>query len=163
MEKHVFVKKFLPLAQQVSDMYGIHPVAVLAQCAVESGWGESALAVRHHNYFGITGYGCTNAYWQGRKSEASRSGLVFRSYDAPLNSFLDFGRLIASAYKAAAAVSHLYDAYAHEIAYSPYISEQNGDNRSSYKRMISRICHSLDTIINAKNTNNESRESPQDC
>ncbi len=151
MDKIIFTERFLPYAEQVEAMYGVHPVAVLAQSAVESGWGESSLATRHHNYFGITGYGCSNAYWHGKKSEPSSSGLVFRSYDTPLNSFLDFGRLISSAYKPAAAVSHLYDAYAHEIAYSPYISEQNGDNRSAYKRMISRICHSLDQIIYPKN------------
>ncbi len=150
MKKEAFVDKFLPLAQQVKALYSIHPVAVLAQCAVESGWGESSLCTHHNNYFGITGYGCSNAYWQGRKSEPSRSGLVFRSYDSPLHSFFDFGRLISTCYKAAAAVSHLYDAYAHEIAYSPYISEANGDNRSAYKRMISKICYSLDSIIYSK-------------
>ncbi len=149
MEKSIFIGRFLPLAVQTEELFGVNRVAVLAQCAVESGWGGSSLAARHHNYFGIVGYGCCNAYWKGRKSEPSRSGLVFRSYDSPADSFFDFGRLISSAYQTAAAVSHIYGAYAHEIAYSPYISEQNGDCRSSYKRMITSICNDLDKRIKA--------------
>lgn len=153
-----FVDKFLPAALQVEAMYGVHPVACLAQCAVESGWGASSLAACHHNYFGIIGYGARNSYWTGRKSPAGRSGLVFRSYDTPVHSFLDFGRLIATAYKAAAAVSHLPEAYAHEIAYSPYLSEQNGDNREAYKKMIAQIGRSLEKIVEQKTKEHEERE-----
>lgn len=48
-------------------------------------------------------------------------GLVFRRYDRAENSFLDFARLIATAYKQAAAVSNYPRAYAREMAYSKYI------------------------------------------
>ena len=54
----------------------------------------------------------------------------------PHTSFLDFARLIRSAYPRAYHFSFQPEAYAKEIAYSPYISEQNGDNRDLYRRNI---------------------------
>ena len=45
-------------------------------------------------------------------------------------------RLIRSAYPRAYHFSFQPEAYAKEIAYSPYISEQNGDNRDLYRRNI---------------------------
>ena len=60
----------------------------------------------------------------------------FRHYEATHLSFLDFARLIRSAYPRAYHFSFQPEAYAKEIAYSPYISELNGDNRDLYRRNI---------------------------
>ena len=111
---------------------------ILAQGALESGWGTSMLATEHHNFFGLMGYGASNAYWHGQRAtfETAYGTHHFRHYEATHLSFLDFARLIRSAYPRAYHFSFQPEAYAKEIAYSPYISEQNGDNRDLYRRNI---------------------------
>ena len=115
---------------------------------------ELIVFIFNNNFFGLTGYGVANAYWHGGKTDQDKpGGLLFRRYDSPENSFLDFARLIATVYKQAAAVSHYPRAYAREIAYSRYISEVNGDNRAAYCKMLESIAQSLVPIV--YNLNNE--------
>lgn len=147
MDKQSFVKLYLPAACMAGDLYRINPVVILAQSAIETGWGESALARQYNNFFGLTGYGVVNTYWHGGKVSLEENGLLFRRYDAPENSFLDFARLISTAYRLAAAVSNYPAAYAREIAYSRYISEVNGDNRAAYEEMLTRIARSLMPLV----------------
>ena len=147
MEKGVFVKGYGGAARMAGELYGMNPVVILAQAAIESGWGESTLAVKYHNFFGITGYGVTNAYWHGGKTDLGNGGLLFRRYDTPEHSFLDFARLVFTAYPQAAAVSAYPAAYAQEIAYSRYISEVNGDNRAAYRKMLVSIARQIQLLI----------------
>lgn len=42
MKPKDFVKKFYPFAKQTQDKTGISAIAILAQAALESGWGEHA-------------------------------------------------------------------------------------------------------------------------
>lgn len=128
----------------------MNPVVILAQGALESGWGESVLAVKFHNFFGIAGYGVANAYWHGGKTDLGNGGLLFRRYDTPEHGFMDFARLVSSAYPQAAAVSFYPEAYAQEIAYSRYISEANGDNRAAYCRTLRRIAVDIGLIASFK-------------
>ena len=147
MEKGEFVKGYGGAARMAGELYGMNPVVILAQAAIESGWGESTLAVKYHNFFGITGYGVANAYWHGGKTDLGNGGLLFRRYDTPEHSFLDFARLVFSAYPQAAAVSAYPAAYAQEIAYSRYISEVNGDNRAAYRKMLVSIARQIQLLI----------------
>ena len=147
MEKGEFVKGYGGAARMAGELYGMNPVVILAKAAIESGWGESTLAVKYHNFFGITGYGVTNAYWHGGKTDLGNGGLLFRRYDTPEHSFLDFARLVFTAYPQAAAVSAYPAAYAQEIAYSRYISEVNGDNRAAYRKMLVSIARQIQLLI----------------
>ena len=147
MEKGVFVKGYGGAARMAGELYGMNPVVILAQAAIESGCGESTLAVKYHNFFGIMGYGVTNAYWHGGKTDLGNGGLLFRRYDTPEHSFLDFARLVFTAYPQAAAVSAYPAAYAQEIAYSRYISEVNGDNRAAYRKMLVSIARQIQLLI----------------
>ena len=135
MEKQVFIDKYGEMARMAGELYGLNPVVMLAQGALESGWGESVLAAK-----------VTNAYWHGGKTDLGNGGLQFRRYDSPQNSFLDFARLIHTAYPQAAAVSFYPEAYAQEMAYSRYISEANGDNRLAYRRALVRIAKDIKGI-----------------
>lgn len=91
MDKESFTRKYLPAARVAGELYGLNPVVILAQSAIESGWGESTLATLYNNFFGLTGYGVANAYWHGGKTVPDKpDGLLFRRYDRPENSFLDF-------------------------------------------------------------------------
>lgn len=157
MTKGDFIHHFLPAAQAAGKAFGINPSIILAQAAIESGWGQSTLAKVHNSFFGITAYGKPNPHWNGAKtdlSEGSRpSSLLFRTYTSAEESFLDFARLLHHAYPAAAALSFSPVTYAKEIAYSRYISEVNGDNRAAYQRMLVSICRSIDKLIVTQHEN----------
>lgn len=142
MNKEIqFLKTCRPAAEKAGQVFHMNPVMILAQAALESGWGTSNLAVNHRNYFGIMGYGVSNAYWHGARVEIEgvHRKHVFRHYGSVELSFLDFARLIYTGYHRAWSFSCNPEAYAKEIAYSPYISEQNGDNREQYRRNLISI------------------------
>ena len=139
MDKKInFLHTCREAAAEAEKLFGMNARIILAQGALESGWGTSMLATEHHNFFGLMGYGASNAYWHGQRAtfETAYGTHHFRHYEATHLSFLDFARLIRSAYPRAYHFSFQPEAYAKEIAYSPYISEQNGDNRDLYRRNI---------------------------
>ena len=125
-------------AAEAGEQFGMNARVILAQGALESGWGTSQLAGEHRNFFGLMAYGSSNAYWHGKQAvfESAWGTHRFRHYESAGLSFLDFARLIRSAYPRAWQMSFHPEAYAKEIAYSAYISEQNGDNRDLYRRNI---------------------------
>ncbi len=49
-----FVLAMTPIANQIKGIYGIEPIILISQAALESGWGKSALASKHNNLFGFT-------------------------------------------------------------------------------------------------------------
>lgn len=151
MKRTAFIEHCLPLATKAGQRYKLHPLVILAQAALESGWGKSRLATACHNYFGITGYGKPNAHWDGCRTDfatASQPGsLHFRIYRTDEESFLDFGRLISNTYPMAAAMSAHPEAYAKEIAYSRYITETNGDDREAYRHSLSSLCRTISKLI----------------
>lgn len=146
MTKQDFVNKFYPAAKAAGAEFNINPVVVLAQAAIESGWGESKLS-SYNNFFGITAYGRINNYWHGGKIQLAENGLTFRRYDTMENSFMDYCRLIRGSYRTSADLSFHPAAFAKSIAYSKYISEVNGDNRASYQILMEKLSASIATLI----------------
>lgn len=133
-----YVKKYYGIAELVGKEFGINPVVILAQAAIESGWGTSTLAHQYNNFFGMTAYGAVNNYWKGGKYVSKSSGLPFRTYATAADGFRDFARVITTKYSAAAKASPSVTEYARIISASPYINEKNGDNRAKYKELIIR-------------------------
>ena len=146
MTKQDFVNKFYPAAKAAGAEFNINPVVILAQAAIESGWGESKLST-YNNFFGITAYGRINNYWHGGKIQLAEDGLTFRRYDTMENSFMDYCRLIRGSYRTSADLSFHPAAFAKSIAYSKYISEVNGDNRASYQILMEKLSASIATLI----------------
>lgn len=146
MTKQDFVNKFYPAAKAAGAEFNINPVVVLAQAAIESGWGESKLS-SYNNFFGITAYGRINNYWHGGKIQLADNGLPFRRYDTMENSFMDYCRLIRGSYRTSADLSFYPAAFAKSIAYSKYISEVNGDNRASYQILMEKLSASIATLV----------------
>ena len=142
MTKKDFITKYLPLAQKAGEAFRINPVVILAQAAIETGWAQSDLCLQHHNFFGITAYGKKNVWWTGTSVQLSTNSLSFRTYPAPLHSFMD-----RHAYTDAADVSYKPAAFALKIGYSKYISEVNGDNREAYRRMLVSISRTIEKAI----------------
>ncbi|WP_421752514.1 glucosaminidase domain-containing protein [Croceimicrobium sp.] len=151
MDKETFVRTYLPLAQKAGERFGMNPSVILAQAAIESGWGSSYGARVRKNFFGITAAGSPNEFWDGSYTVANNQyRLKFRVYKTAQDSFYDFARLISSRYKTAHSVSNDSTAYARAIAYSPYISESNGDNREVYRKGIISTFNSISSIIKKK-------------
>lgn len=148
-----FVKALLPFSIEAGAAFNMNPSILLAQAALESGWGESHLAREANNFFGLTGYGCSNAYWHGGKItvKAAHYEQEFRRYASRRDSFHDFARLIRGNYRRAWSVSSDPVAYATEIAYSLYISELNGDDRETYRRSMILIEREVRAIIELLN------------
>ncbi len=75
MTKQEFITKYLPLAQKAGEAFRINPVVILAQAAIETGWGQSDLCLLYHNFFGITAYGKKNVWWPGTATQLSANSL----------------------------------------------------------------------------------------
>lgn len=79
-----FVDTFMPLAESAAAELGIDPRIIVAQAALESGWGKSA---PNNNYFGIKSHGrglganlATNEVIDGKTVRVNDS---FRTYQSP--------------------------------------------------------------------------------
>jgi peptidoglycan hydrolase FlgJ len=151
MTKEQFTTMYYPLAKKAADRFGMNPEIILAQAALESGWGSSYGARVRKNFFGITAAGSPNEFWDGSFSVGQNQyALKFRVYKSEQDSFYDFARLISSKYKTAHAVSSDSTAYAQAIAYSPYIAEANGDSREGYRKGILSTFNSISDIVKKK-------------
>jgi flagellum-specific peptidoglycan hydrolase FlgJ len=94
-----------PVAQAVAGEYGIPASVTAAQSILESGWGESALAVAHRNFFGfkcVSGRPgpiasrCHEYPTTECTPECQPATAAFRVYPSMKDSFRDYGRLIST-------------------------------------------------------------------
>lgn len=152
MDKETFTTTYYPLAVKAGKRFGMNPEVILAQAAIESGWGSSYSARIRKNFFGIIAAGSPNEFWDGKYSVSQNQyKLKFRVYKTAQDSFFDFARLISNKYTFAHSVSNDSTAYARAIAYSPYITESNGDNRESYRKAIISGFNSIMAVLKKKN------------
>ncbi|MDF2394461.1 flagellar assembly peptidoglycan hydrolase FlgJ [Pseudomonas sp. 3MA1] len=101
-----FVATMLPMAQQAAQRIGVDPRYLVAQAALETGWGKSVMrqqdGTSSHNLFGIK----AGKSWQGAQARAITSEFrdgqmvketaAFRSYDSYQDSFHDLVTLLQS-------------------------------------------------------------------
>jgi len=102
--KDDFIRSMWPHAQKAASEIGVDPHALLAQAALETGWGKSvpgnAVGESSNNLFGIK----AGSQWPGATVKvptlefedgvAVRKVDTFRSYDSAADSFRDYARLI---------------------------------------------------------------------
>lgn len=135
-----FVRAAYSHALKAQEKFGIPAEFMLAQSAIETGWGTSGLALKSRNYFGIIATKNGSPYWNGTVSSIiGVNRLRFRQYQNIAESFLDHAWLIAtkSIYrKVYEARNSGAAAYAKAMSESPYIAEENGDNRAAYQKNI---------------------------
>lgn len=136
-----FIQRAYHGARQVAQRLGVDVRAVLAQSALESGWGENA---DNNNLFGIKADG----RWTGDRSLQStlefRGGVLaresawFRRYSDWEQSFNDYGDLISRnpRYQQALAVGDDPHAYAAALQRAGYATDPH------YARKISDIINS---------------------
>jgi flagellum-specific peptidoglycan hydrolase FlgJ len=119
--QQAFISQVAPGAIAMQSRYGIPAAVTIAQAIDESGWGQSTLAIRDHNLFGIKGTGPagtdmlpTQEYQNGQYVSVTAP---FRVYHNVAESIADHGKLLAthSVYQHAMADRHLPDAFATDL------------------------------------------------
>jgi flagellar protein FlgJ len=129
-----FVSRFLPAARKAAAALGIEPRLLLAQAALETGWGKSLgddEVARSNNLFGIK----AGSSWQGSSvarwtlehddGVALRKQERFRAYPDTSASFADYVALIGDSPRYAGALEQANDpnAYAHAVAEAGYATD----------------------------------------
>ena len=116
--QQAFIGAVAPGALAAQRRYGVPAAVTIAQAIDESGWGQSELAARDHNLFGIKGTGPagsvplpTQEYVNGQSVSTSAS---FRVYHDVAESIDDHGKLLARSgyYQQAMADRHNPDKFA---------------------------------------------------
>lgn len=132
-----FVKSILPAARQAARQLGLEPLALVAQAALETGWGQRMFKAvdgrESFNLFGIK----AQPEWQGdvavvdtleyRQGIARQEKAKFRVYDslqAGLQDYVDFIRQ-QPRYQDAVAVSHDTANYFQQLQAAGYATDPN--------------------------------------
>ena len=119
--QQAFISQVAPGAIAMQSRYGIPAAVTIAQAIDESGWGQSALAIRDHNLFGIKGTGPAGADMlptqEFQNGQYVTITAPFRVYHNVAQSIADHGQLLAtsSSYQHAMADRHLPDAFATDL------------------------------------------------
>ena len=101
---HLFIARLLRPAQAAAQQSGLHPHLILAQAALESGWGKREIPAADgrpsHNLFGIK----ATSDWQGKTTEITTTEYIngvkqkvkaaFRVYDSYEHALADYAKLL---------------------------------------------------------------------
>jgi peptidoglycan hydrolase FlgJ len=144
-----FVRSMLPHAEQAAREIGVDPHALLAQAALETGWGKSvpcnSSGECSYNLFGIKATG----QWSGATVNvptlefedgiAVRKAERFRAYDSPADSFRDYASLIRNnpRYENAVGAGNDVGTFASALQQGGYATDPN------YARKIVAVAREL--------------------
>jgi flagellar protein FlgJ len=143
-----FVKSLYPIAEEVATRIGVDPRVLLAQSALETGWGRRMIAMpdgsTSHNLFGIK----ADARWSGDRATVNtvefRDGVAvqekasFRSYDSYEESFRDYVQFLLDnpRYQEALSNSGNSEAFAQRLQDAGYATDP------VYAKKITRVMNS---------------------
>lgn len=144
-----FIATMLPMAEQAAKRIGIDPRYLVAQAALETGWGKSVMrnsdGSSSHNLFGIKASGS----WEGDSARAITSEFrdgqfvketaAFRSYDSYQDSFHDLVSLLQNnaRYQDAVKSADNPEQFARELQKAGYATDPN------YASKISQIAKQM--------------------
>ncbi len=143
-----FVRQLLPAARQVAKQIGLSPVALLAQAALETGWGKrmipSADGSPSRNLFGVK----AGSQWRGASTQvnsleyengqAVMRKSAFRRYDSFVQSMQDYVDLIGTheRYGKAREVANDPEAYFDALQQAGYATDPQ------YAKKLKQVLHS---------------------
>lgn len=151
-----FVAKIWPHAQRAAKELGVDPRALVAQAALETGWGRRGIRDSEggssNNLFGIKATG-----WQGQRVSTSTHEYVdgqrrseradFRAYGSPAESFADYVRLLKTSprYQGALNAGNDVHRFASALQRAGYATDPG------YARKIAAIANgpTLDRVLSA--------------
>jgi flagellar protein FlgJ len=130
-----FVRRLHPYAEQAAKELGVEPKVILAQAALESGWGRSVIKNNNgSNSFNLFNIKADKA-WQGKQAQvatlefdqgiAKKVNAGFRSYDSFEASFRDYVAFIKSNPRYGDALKQVGNAeqYMHELQRAGYATD----------------------------------------
>jgi flagellar protein FlgJ len=148
-----FIATMLPMAEKAAKRLGVEPRFLVAQAALETGWGKSMIKQKDgsnsHNLFGIKANG-----WNGESAKVTTTEYVngkatkqvagFRAYDSFEQSFNDYVRLLENndRYKPAiqvASASGDSERFVNELQRAGYATDPQ------YARKINQIARKVQT------------------
>lgn len=151
-----FVATMMPMAEQAAKTLGVDPRYLVAQAALETGWGKSIIrggeGGSSHNLFGIKAHG-----WGGASTKVTTSEFVqgvkvkekadFRSYDSFEQSFNDYVSFLQSngRYSQALQSTANPERFVGELQRAGYATDPN------YAKKISQIAQKLHTYQQVAN------------
>ena len=139
-QQRKFVEDLLPHAQAAARELGVDPRAIIAQAALETGWGSSQPADASggsHNYFGIK----AGASWHGARvgsattefvdGAAQREQAQFRAYGSVAENVGDYVRVLRDNPRYAAALGTGGDvrAFADALQHGGYATDPQYANK----------------------------------
>ncbi|KMT56802.1 flagellar assembly peptidoglycan hydrolase FlgJ [Pseudomonas fildesensis] len=149
-----FVATMLPMAKAAAERIGVDPKYLVAQAALETGWGKSVMRAEDgsssHNLFGIK----AGQSWQGGQARAItsefRDGSMvketaqFRSYNSYQDSFHDLVTLLQSndRYKEVLKSADNPEQFARELQKAGYATDPD------YASKISQIAKTMNSYQN---------------
>lgn len=149
--KDEFIAAMLPMAEQAAQKIGVDPRYLVAQAALETGWGKSIIRTRDgessHNLFGIKSHNS----WDGesarvltteyRGGKAVKEAASFRAYDSYAHSFDDYVSFLQGngRYEKALASTDKPEQFARELQKAGYATDPQ------YARKISQIARQMQT------------------
>lgn len=143
-----FVQKLLPIAESMAHELGVDPRVMIAQSALETGWGQKMITGADgkpsYNLFGIK----AGKSWQGERVNVStleyRDGAMqrerasFRAYGSFEESFRDYIDLLRSQPRYAPALQHAANA----DAFGRHLQDAGYATDPQYADKISRVLRS---------------------
>ena len=145
-----FVATMLPMAEQAAKKLGVDPRYLVAQAALETGWGKSIIRGSEggssHNLFGIKAHGwgggstqvTTSEYVQGVKVKEKADFRSYASFEQSFNDYVDFlqsnGR-----YRQALQATANPERFVSELQQAGYATDPQ------YARKISQIAQKVQT------------------
>ncbi len=138
-----FVNAMLPMAKEAADRIGVDPRYLVAQAALETGWGKSVMrqpdGSSSHNLFGIkasknwTGDSARAITSEFRNGEMVKETAEFRSYASYRDSFHDLVNLLQSnsRYQAVLKSADNPEQFVRELQKAGYATDPNYANKIS--------------------------------
>ena len=156
--REAFLESILPAAREAAETLGVSTKAVLAQAALETGWGRSipraADGRSSHNLFGIK----ANERWSGPRVDQLTTEFVdgapqrqvesFRAYSSPAESIADHARLLARSPRYAA-VRGTGDDIA---AYGAALQQGGYATDPQYAQKLEAVAETVDRLLAGRNT-----------
>ncbi|MCU1716477.1 flagellar assembly peptidoglycan hydrolase FlgJ [Pseudomonas sp. 5P_3.1_Bac2] len=149
--KDEFIATMLPMAEQAAQKIGVDPRYLVAQAALETGWGKSIIRQQDgsssHNLFGIKTHGA----WEGESArvltteyqdgKAVKEAASFRAYESYSHSFEDYVSFLQGndRYDKALSKTEKPEQFAQELQKAGYATDPN------YARKIAQIARQMQT------------------
>ncbi len=133
--RQAFIQSLYPYAEQAAQSLGVDPQVLLAQAALETGWGKHMIpradGSNSYNLFGIK----AGQDWQGdrvtvtsleyEQGVARKHPSAFRAYDSYADSFADYAEFVSSRprYQQAINTAHDPEAYLRSLQEAGYATD----------------------------------------